>query len=163
MRGALRLRYWRGAGNVNGAFMRVGKKATLAVQPITRSAGSLDVHFGEKLRARRLTMDPPVSQDDLGKAIGLSFQQIQKYEKGINRMSAATMVRIAVALKVDVQYFFEDLPSSAKNGKETNTPPLIKMSVAAHGPRLIDAFLNLKTDKLRRAVADFAQTLVRET
>jgi transcriptional regulator with XRE-family HTH domain len=141
--------------------MRVGKKAKLAIKPKSRSTGSFDVHFGEKLRARRLMMDPKVSQADLGKAIGLTFQQVQKYEKGNNRMSAAMMVQIAAALKVNVQYFFEELPRSAKNGKEIKTPVLIEMSLAAHGPRLIDAFLNLKSDKLRGAVADLAQALVR--
>jgi transcriptional regulator with XRE-family HTH domain len=102
--------------------MRVGKKAKLAIKPKSRSTGSFDVHFGEKLRARRLMMDPKVSQADLGKAIGLTFQQVQKYEKGNNRMSAAMMVQIAAALKVNVQYFFEELPRSAKNGKEIKTP-----------------------------------------
>jgi transcriptional regulator with XRE-family HTH domain len=125
----------------------------------SRATGSLDVHFGEKLRARRLMMVPKVSQEDLGAALGVTFQQIQKYEKGRNRMSAATMVQIAAVLKVDVQYFFEELPTGAKNTKEIKTPVLVEMSLAAHGPRLIDAFLRLKTDKLRGAVADLAQAL----
>ena len=105
-------------------------------------------------------MVPKVSQDDLAKALGVSFQQVQKYEKGVNRMSAAKMVQIAALLKVDVQYFFEELPTGAKNTKEIKTPVLTEMSLAAHGPRLINAFLKLKTDKLRGAVADFAQALV---
>jgi transcriptional regulator with XRE-family HTH domain len=91
----------------------------------------------------------------------LTFQQIQKYETGTNRISAAMLVRIAAVLKVDVQYFFDDLPRIAKNGKETKTPVLIEMSLASHGPRLIDAFLNLKNDKMRGAVADLAQVLAR--
>jgi transcriptional regulator with XRE-family HTH domain len=94
-------------------------------------------------------MVPKISQEDLGAALGITFQQIQKYEKGINRMSAAMMVQIAAVLKVDVQYFFDELPTGAKNAKEIKTPILIDMSLAAHGPRLIDAFLKLKTDKLR--------------
>ena len=64
-------------------------------------------------------------------------------------------------LKVDVQYFFDELPTGAKNAKEIKTPILIDMSLAAHGPRLIDAFLKLKTDKLRGAIADLATALVR--
>ena len=127
----------------------------------SRATGSLDIHFGEKLQALRLTMVPKVSQDDLAKALGVSFQQVQKYEQGRNRMSAAMMVQIATALKVDVQYFFEELPTGAKNTKEIKTPTLVEMSLAAHGPRLIEAFLNLKTDKLRAAVADLAQALAR--
>jgi transcriptional regulator with XRE-family HTH domain len=128
----------------------------------TRASGALDVYFGEKLKARRLTMVPRISQGDIGKAVGVTFQQIQKYEKGTNRLSAALMVRIAAVLMVDVQYFFNELPSSAKNGKSIKTPVLVGISLAMHGPRLIDAFLNLKSDKLRGAVADLAQALVQE-
>jgi transcriptional regulator with XRE-family HTH domain len=106
-------------------------------------------------------MAPKLSQEELGKALGLTFQQVQKYEKGINRISAATMVQIAAVLKVDVQYFFDELPTGVKNNKEIKTPALIEMSLAAHGPRLMDAFLKLKTDKQRRAVADLAQALAR--
>jgi hypothetical protein len=77
-------------------------------------------------------------------------------------MSAAMLFQIAAVLKVDVKYFYEALPRGAKNSKEIKTPILIKMSLATHGPRLMDAFLNLKSDKLRGAVADLAQALVRE-
>jgi transcriptional regulator with XRE-family HTH domain len=124
-------------------------------------SGSLDVHFGEKLRARRLMMVPKLSQDRLATALGLSFQQVQKYEKGSNRISAATLVQMAVVLKVDVQYFFDELPAGIKNTREIKTPALVEMSLAAHGPRLIKAFLNLRTDKLRAAVADLATALER--
>jgi transcriptional regulator with XRE-family HTH domain len=104
-------------------------------------------------------MVPKLSQEELARALGVSFQQAQKYEKGVNRMSAAKMVQIAAVLKVDVQYFFEELPTGAKNTKEIKTPALVEMPLAAHGPRLIEAFLKLKTDKQRRAVADLAQAL----
>jgi transcriptional regulator with XRE-family HTH domain len=135
------------------------KKAKRAIKPNPRSAGSLDVHFGEKLRGLRLMTK--LSQDDVAKALGLTFQQIQKYEKGVNRMSAAIMVRIAAVLMVDVQYFFDELPTGVKNTKGIKTPVLVEMSLAAHGPRLVDAFLNLKSDKMRGAVADLAQVLAR--
>jgi transcriptional regulator with XRE-family HTH domain len=139
--------------------MSVGEKAKPAARPRRGNAGSLDLHFGKRLKARRLIRG--LSQNDIAEALGLTFQQIQKYEKGTNRMSAATIVRVAAALKTDVQYFFEELPRGAKNSKEVKTPILIGMSIATHGPRLMDAFLNLKSDKLRGAVADLAQALVR--
>jgi transcriptional regulator with XRE-family HTH domain len=104
---------------------------------------------------------PKLSQGELAEAIGLTFQQVQKYETGRNRMSAATMVQIAAALNIDVQYFFDELPTGVKNNKEIKTPVLTEMSLAAHGPRLIDAFLKLKTDKLRGAVTDLVQALAR--
>jgi transcriptional regulator with XRE-family HTH domain len=137
------------------------KTAKRVTKPNPRATGSLDVHFGEKLRARRLTMAPKLSQEELGDALGITFQQVQKYEKGVNRMSAAKMVQMAAVLKVDVQYFFDELPTGVKNTKEIKTPVLTEMSLAAHGPRLIDAFLALRTDKLRGAVADLVQALAR--
>ena len=127
----------------------------------SRATGSLDIHFGEKLRARRMMMAPKVSQSELANALGVTFQQIQKYEKGVNRLSAAMMVRIAEVLKVDVQYFFDEIPTGAKNYREIKTPVLVDMSIAAHGPRLMTAFLKLKNDELRGAVADLAQALAR--
>ena len=57
--------------------MRAGKKAKLAVTPNPRSAGSLDVRFGQKLRARRLMAEPNLSQADIANALGIAFQQIQ--------------------------------------------------------------------------------------
>jgi transcriptional regulator with XRE-family HTH domain len=127
----------------------------------SRATGSLDIHFGEKLRARRMMMAPKVSQSELANALGVTFQQIQKYEKGVNRLSAAMMVRIAEVLNVDVQYFFDELPTGAKNNREIKTPVLVDMSIAAHGPRLMNAFLKLKNDELCGAVADLAQALAR--
>jgi transcriptional regulator with XRE-family HTH domain len=106
-------------------------------------------------------MVPKLTQDQLAKALGVSFQQIQKYEKGSNRISAATLVQMAAALKVDIRYFFDELPTSVKNSKEIKTPALVEMSLAAHGPRLIRAFLNLKNDELRAAVANLAAALER--
>jgi transcriptional regulator with XRE-family HTH domain len=104
-------------------------------------------------------MVPRLTQEGLAEALGLSFQQVHKYEQGTNRMSAAMLVQIAAVLDVDVQYFFDELPTGAKNTKEIKTPVLTEMSLAAHGPRLIDAFLKLKTDKLRGAIADLAHVL----
>jgi transcriptional regulator with XRE-family HTH domain len=134
-----------------------GKTAKPVIkQGSPKSTGSLDIHFGEKLKARRLMMVPKISQAEFADKLRVSFQQVQKYEQGVNRISAATMVRIAEVLKIDVRYFFDELPTGVKNTKDIKTPVLTEMSLAAHGPRLIDAFLKLKTDKLRGAIADLA-------
>jgi transcriptional regulator with XRE-family HTH domain len=138
-----------------------GKTAKQANKNTSRATGSLDILFGEKLRARRMTMMPKVTQAQLADKLGVTFQQVQKYEKGVNRLSAAMMVRIAEVLNVDVQYFFDELPTGAKNNREIKTPVLVDMSIAAHGPRLMNAFLKLKNDELRGAVADLAQALAR--
>src|ERR1700678_4648357 len=102
-------------------------------------------------------MVPKLSQAALADKLNVTFQQIQKYEKGVNLMSGAMMVQIAAVLDVDVQYLFGELPTGAKNTKEIKTPALVEMSLAAHGPRLIEAFLKLKTKKLPEAVPNLAR------
>jgi transcriptional regulator with XRE-family HTH domain len=69
----------------------------------------IDVHVGSRIKLRRKLLR--MSQTDLGKALGYSFQQIQKYEKGTNRVSASKLVAIAEALNVPIMFFFDDLPS----------------------------------------------------
>jgi transcriptional regulator with XRE-family HTH domain len=102
-----------------------------------------------------------MSQEELGEKLGVSFQQIQKYEKGLNRVSAAMMVRVAGILDVDMGYFYNEMPK-VRRGAEIETPALTELALTLHGRRLIEAFLNLKNDQLRGAVADLAMALARE-
>ena len=136
----------------------MSRKRARLVRGTPRSAGPIDRYFGDRLRARRIMTK--MSQEDLGKSLGVSFQQIQKYEKGTNRLSAAMMVRVAEILNVDVGYFYSEIPKTKRSG-EMETPALTEIAMAAHGRRLIDAFLSLKNDKMRGAVADLAHVLAR--
>ena len=68
----------------------------------------IDVHVGERIRLRRILLG--VSQVELSKSLGLSFQQVQKYERGANRVSASALYRLSNALDVPVGFFFNDLP-----------------------------------------------------
>jgi transcriptional regulator with XRE-family HTH domain len=97
------------------------KPAKRVTKPNPRSTGSLDVHFGEKLRARRLMMVPKLSQEELGDALGITFK-VQKYEKGVNRISAATMVQIAAVLRVDVQYFLKNSRPAQRTPRRSRPP-----------------------------------------
>src|ERR1700756_1386587 len=134
------------------------KRAKKLVMGTTRSAGPIDKYFGDRLRARRIMMK--MSQGDLANSLGLSFQQIQKYEKGTNRLSAAMMVRVAEILDVDVGYFYDEIPKTKRSG-EIETPALTELVLTLHGRRLIDAFLSLKTVRWRVALADLAHPLAR--
>jgi transcriptional regulator with XRE-family HTH domain len=134
------------------------KRPTPIKQYGPRSVGSLDKYFGDRLRARRIMLK--MSQEELGKAIGVSFQQIQKYEKGVNRISASLMARLAEILDIDTGYFYDEIPKTKRSG-EIETPALTELALTLHGRRMIDAFLNLKNDKMRGAVADLVQTLAR--
>ena len=76
----------------------------------------VDTHVGQRVRARRKMLG--LSQEALGAALGVSFQQVQKYEKGTNRAGASRLWQISEALKVPVQYFFEGLSTSEPAPRE---------------------------------------------
>jgi transcriptional regulator with XRE-family HTH domain len=75
------------------------------VRPKTEALSPIDIHVGSRLRKRRTMLR--ISQDKLGQALGLDFQQIQKYEKGINRIGASRLQQAADILGVTVPFFFE--------------------------------------------------------
>jgi hypothetical protein len=80
--------------------------------------------------------------------------------KRVNRLSAATMVRLAAIFDVDIGYFCDEI-AKTKRGGEIRTPPLTELALTLHGRRMIDSFLKLKNDKMRSAVADLAEVLAR--
>ncbi len=75
-----------------------------------RRPSLVDVHAGERVRLRRKLMG--MTQTGLGDAIGLTFQQVQKYERGVNRIGASRLLAIARVLDVSIDYFFEDMPTA---------------------------------------------------
>ncbi len=88
-----------------------------------RSPNPVDVHVGDRIRRRRRALG--ISQDKLAEALGLTFQQVQKYERGANRVSASKLYQVARALHAPIPYFFDGLPNPAFNGgvgeSETST------------------------------------------
>ena len=81
-----------------------------------RGANKVDRHIGLRLRSRRLALQ--MTQTDLADALGVTFQQVQKYEKGSNRISASTLKEMAETLKVPVAYFFEGLQPEGTRGED---------------------------------------------
>ena len=84
-----------------------------------RNPNPIDVHVGNRVRMQRMLVG--MSQEKLGEHLGLTFQQVQKYEKGSNRVSASKLYQMAQVLGVPVQFFYEDLPGSRS---EANGPGL---------------------------------------
>ena len=76
----------------------------------------VDKHVGERVKLRRAALN--LTQSDLAKALGLTFQQVQKYEKGTNRVSASKLHETAKALHVPIAFFFEGLPETGSEGGE---------------------------------------------
>ena len=80
----------------------------------SRRANPIDVHVGSRVRLRRMLLG--MSQEKLGEHLGLTFQQIQKYEKGINRIGASRLFDLSNVLGVPVQFFYEELPVTEGDG-----------------------------------------------
>ncbi|MDE1901437.1 MAG: helix-turn-helix transcriptional regulator [Alphaproteobacteria bacterium] len=95
----------------------LGKEMMSVPETDSATPDPVDIHVGERVRLRRTLVG--LSQGNLGKSLGISFQQVQKYERGINRMGASRLFQIAQILSVPVEYFFNDLtipkPSSVQH------------------------------------------------
>lgn len=111
-----------------------------------RSASSFDVKLGERVRARRLALG--ISQQELAEALGITFQQIQKYEKGTNRIAASRICDIAQTLNMPVCDFFEGLVPGAK-----------KAAPVDETTELTSLFGRISSKKTRRQVIDLVRTM----
>ena len=115
-----------------------------------------DRHVGSRVRMRRMMLG--MSQEKLGDALSLTFQQIQKYEKGTNRIGASRLQQIAQFLQVPVSFFFEGAPDAPAggNGKlEAPSPAYVSDFLAtSDGLALTKAFMRIKDQKLRRRIVD---------
>ena len=111
----------------------------------------IDTHVGSRVRMRRLILS--MSQEKLGDAIGLTFQQVQKYEKGTNRMGSSRLQQIANALQVPVTFFFEGAPGQSKLDGKAQSPAFVSDFLAtSDGLALTKAFMQIKDAKLRRSI-----------
>ena len=126
------------------------------------SHNPIDKHVGNRVRMRRLMLD--MSQTALGDAVGVSFQQVQKYEKGTNRISASRLHHMANVLQVPVPFFFEELSSQSitLNAKPTATAspvPAMDFLATADGLSLCKAFMQIKSRKRRSSIVRLIETL----
>src|ERR1700728_862056 len=90
-----------------------------------KAPNPIDKHVGSRVRMRRMLMS--MSQEKLGNALGLTFQQVQKYEKGTNRIGASRLQQIAGALKVPVAFFFEGAPGIEARSVLDVVDPLVEL------------------------------------
>ena len=134
---------------------------------MTKYRHPIDAHVGKRLRLRRTLMG--WSQEKLGEAIGLTFQQIQKYEKGANRISCSRIYDFARLLEVPTSYFFDDLPAENGSFGTTNASPAAEsidaaLSSSGERPRrdtleLVRAFEHLANKELRHSVLKLVQSM----
>lgn len=122
----------------------------------------VDIHVGSRLRLRRMMLG--LSQSRLGEGVGLTFQQIQKYERGANRMGASRLYELARVLDVPISYFFEEMPSTI-----AKTTPAIAADTASGktkpattdmpGLRVLSAYHRVGDRRVQKAVYDLMQSI----
>lgn len=122
---------------------------------LAREPNPIDQHVGGRVRLRRMMLG--MSQEKLGNALGVTFQQVQKYEKGTNRIGASRLQEISKLLDAPPSYFFEGAPSAlgAKAGFEDNPRPFVPdLVTTAEGLQLNRAFARIRDGKVRRRIVD---------
>lgn len=122
----------------------------------------VDIHVGSRIRLRRNMMS--MSQEKLGDSLGITFQQIQKYEKGSNRVGASRLQAIAEILSVPVSFFFEDAPGQETRGarglaEDGSTSFVVDFLNSAEGLQLNRAFVRISDAKVRRKIIDLVRAL----
>lgn len=132
-----------------------------------RRPNPVDVHVGSRVRMRRMLLG--MSQEKLGEHLGLTFQQVQKYEKGVNRIGASRLYELGKVLGVPVQFFYEDAPgkkSEADVGPGFAETPdegyVVEFLSSREGLELNKAFVKIKDARLRRTVVDLVRSLAGE-
>ena len=124
----------------------------------------VDVHVGARIRLRRNMIG--LSQEKLGESLGITFQQIQKYEKGMNRVGASRLQAIGNILNVPVTFFFDDMPGQSDKPKgfeeESETTYVVGFLTSSEGIQLARAFAKIGDAKIRRKILDLVRTLGHE-
>ncbi len=136
----------------------------IATKTITKKIPNpIDRHVGSRVRMRRVLVG--MSQEKLGEALALTFQQVQKYEKGTNRIGASRLQQISRILGVPVEYFFEGAPQApdrpASNGFQDvgDTSYVADFLATNEGVQLNKAFVRIKDPKLRRKVVELVSAM----
>jgi transcriptional regulator with XRE-family HTH domain len=129
-----------------------GKKAARKVP------NPIDTHVGSRVRMRRKMLK--MTQEKLGNCLGITFQQVQKYEKGTNRISASRLQQAAHILQVPVPFFFEGAPGNLNSDRSAVSPAYVNEFVSSsEGLRLIDAFIRIDKAKTRRRIVDLVRVI----
>jgi transcriptional regulator with XRE-family HTH domain len=141
----------------------------IAEEKGSRRPNPLDAHVGSRVRMRRMLLG--ISQEKLGERLGLTFQQVQKYEKGVNRIGASRLFDLSTVLDVPIQFFFDEAPVGASS--RVHAVPGFAEAVPADG-RIMEflgtreglalnkAFARIQDPKTRRAILELVRSLAGE-
>jgi len=130
-----------------------------------KAPNPIDKHVGSRVRMRRMMLG--MSQEKLGDALGLTFQQVQKYEKGSNRIGASRLQQISIILQVPVSFFFEGAPTPEGESFGLNEAPspayVTDFLATTDGLTLVKAFMRIRAPKLRRRIVELVEEMAAET
>jgi transcriptional regulator with XRE-family HTH domain len=123
----------------------------------------IDTHVGSQARMRRLVLD--MSQTEVAEGLGLTFQQVQKYEKGMDRVGASRLQHLSQILRVPVAFFFEGLPVAPEETAMTaeSLSYVNQFLATAEGLALAKSFIRIQTPKLRRSIVLLVEQIASET
>ncbi len=130
-----------------------------------RRANTMDSHVGSRVRLRRMLLG--MSQEKLGEHLGLTFQQVQKYEKGINRIGASRLYELGQVLGVPVQFFYDDAPAEAQAGmalmpgfaESPNESYAVDFLGSREGLELNKAFARITDPRVRRSIVELVRSI----
>jgi transcriptional regulator with XRE-family HTH domain len=130
----------------------------------SRRANPMDVHVGTRVRLRRMLLG--MSQEKLGEQLGLTFQQVQKYEKGVNRIGASRLFDLAKVLGVPIQFFYEEAPPGALThaaapgfAEAPGESYVVEFLGSREGLELNKAFSRISDPKKRRSIVDLVKSI----
>ncbi len=133
----------------------------------SRRPNPIDAHVGSRVRLRRMLLG--MSQEKLGEHLGLTFQQVQKYEKGVNRIGASRLFDLAHVLGVPVQFFYDDAPSggsdasvSAGFAERPAESYVVEFLSGREGLELNKAFVRISDPRVRRSIVELVRALAGE-
>ena len=134
------------------------------ISMIKKQPHPIDVHVGRRVKMRRMLIG--MSQEKLGEQLGLTFQQVQKYEKGANRVGASRLWDLSRILEVPVRFFFEGARVEGAEAVEgfadqSQTDYVLDFVQSSEGVQLIKAFLQIKDESVRRGIINLAKTLAK--
>ena len=129
---------------------------------VTKIPNPIDVHVGSRLRMRRMLVG--MSQEKLGESLEVTFQQVQKYERGANRISASRLFDISHILDVPVQYFFDDIKPArrrkkSQRRKHVDTAQVVSFLSTSDGAQLIRTFSEIDNAQIRRNIIDLVKSI----
>jgi transcriptional regulator with XRE-family HTH domain len=138
------------------------ERSAMALRVATKKAPNpTDKHVGSRVRMRRKML--AMSQTKLGDALGLTFQQVQKYEKGTHRIGASRLQQLSHVLQVPVEFFFEGAPNASaphgSNGNALSMAHIDDFVSNSDGLRLIGAFMRIDNAALRRRIVMLVQEI----